>query len=119
MSRAGASREGRADGHARAREMTVVRLENDYGCPWPLWNDVGPMEPGEIDLPAALSARLVAWAREFDEHFHWENGWDSRDLSEPHAREGRALRDELAAHLGPGYDVRLRVWECGIPDRLA
>jgi len=77
------------------------------------------MERDEIDLPAALSARLVAWAKELDEQFHWEHGWDSPELSEPHARVGRALRDELAAHLGPGYDVRLSVWECGIPDHLA
>jgi len=113
---AGAPRAGRAGDRVRSRALKLVRIANDYTITWPLWNEAGPMERDEIDVPEPLRARLLAWAREFNDRFDWENGWDSPDLSEPHAREGRALRDELAAHLGPGYDVRLSVWESGVPD---
>ena len=112
----GGPRAGRGRGNVTADELTLVKIANDYTITCPLWNSFGPMERDEIDVPEPLRARLLAWAQEFNDHFDWEHGWDSPDLSEPHAREGRALRDELAPQLGPGYDVRLSVSESGVPD---
>lgn len=90
-----------------------VRLMNEYSVAWPLWNLDGFAEEGTLPVSPALAARLRAWAAFFEDHFHWETGWDGAGRGAPHAAEGRELRRLLVDELGPGYDVTLSLWETG------
>lgn len=91
-----------------------LKLMNEYTIEWPLWDRSGPCERGDPPVPADLECRLLDWAREFNDHFDWETGWDDPALREPHAQTGRQLYDELVAFLGENYDVDLNLWECDL-----
>ncbi|WP_146009452.1 hypothetical protein [Deinococcus planocerae] len=54
--------------HATIRPMTdTPRLMADHQC-FPLWlpEGKGDLDPAELNLPAHLTARLLAWAAAFD-----------------------------------------------------
>ncbi|BDP41667.1 hypothetical protein DAETH_16360 [Deinococcus aetherius] len=54
--------------HATIRPMSdTLRLLADYEC-FPLWrpDGEGDLDPAELNLPANLTARLLAWADAFD-----------------------------------------------------
>ena len=91
--------------------MRAITLMNDYSVAWSLRGESGPLPRDELDLSAALSTRLEAWARTFDEHFGWDTGWDSPEVAARHAAEAHAVRRLLAEELGPECDVRLDLWE--------
>lgn len=90
---------------------TRVKLMNEYSVTWPLWTTFGLAEEGDLPVSDDLAARLRAWAAHFDEHFHWERGWDGAGRAESHAREARRLHRALQDELGPGYEVSLDLWE--------
>jgi hypothetical protein len=94
---------------------TTVRLMNEYSVAWPLWVAGGPAGDGDLPVSAHLTERLRAWARHFDEHFHWEHGWDDDAHPVEHAREALRLRRALQDDLGPGFRVVLDLWEAPAP----
>lgn len=95
----------------------VIRLMNEYGTPWPLWDAEGPMAQSQPRLHPGLEARVRAWARDFATHFDPDGGWDDPARAQRHAATAVTLRDEIATALGPGTDVVLELWEC--PDAPA
>lgn len=90
----------------------VIRLMNEYGTPWPLWDAEGPMPQSEPRLHPGLEARVRAWARDFATHFDPDAGWDDPGRAQRHATTAVRLRDEIATALGPATDVVLELWEC-------
>ncbi|MGH3588376.1 MAG: hypothetical protein ACRDQ0_18890 [Pseudonocardia sp.] len=95
------------------RDVVTVRLMNEYGVDWPLWPKGASELPAAVDeaVDAALAARLRAWAETFDQHFHYEHGWDDARMAAAHRAEGEALRDALAAVLPTPWQVELDYWE--------
>lgn len=89
-----------------------VRLMNEYTVEWPLWTTGGLTREGELPVSELLAQELKAWARTFDEHYHWESGWDRQEVAEAHAKEAVRLRRALQADLGPQYEITLDLWEC-------
>lgn len=90
---------------------TPVRLMNEYSISWPLWTPEGPADRDEIPVSPVLAARLCRWAEHFEQHYHWETGWDDPSRSAPHATEAETLRGLLDAELGQGWTVTLELWE--------
>jgi hypothetical protein len=91
-------------------ERIRVRLMNDYDAGWPLWTK-GLTRESDWDLSQPLRHRLRAWSAFFDEHFHWERGWDDSAWCREYRVEGRQLHRLLIAELGPGYEVTLNISE--------
>ena len=88
-----------------------VKIMNDYGASWPLWNETGPAKRDDFALSEGLALRLEHWARCFNDHFDWEAGWDDHALKDSHRLEAHKLRDQVSVELGPGYTVTLDLWE--------
>ncbi|GAB48295.1 hypothetical protein [Mobilicoccus pelagius] len=91
----------------RERETIPVRLMNEHGADLPVRGDtvtawgVGRFSP-------ALEERLTAWARQWAELADPSDESPLRDdVVRAHEEEGAALRDALAAELGPDYVVTL------------
>ncbi|GGC18390.1 hypothetical protein [Cellulomonas carbonis] len=95
--------------------VTRIKLMNEHSVAWPLWTDWGQVGEGDLPLSRQLADRLKAWAAVFDEHFHWEHGWDGYADPAGHAREGLLLQRALQDELGADYEVTLRLWETGAP----
>jgi hypothetical protein len=93
-------------------EPIRVELMNDYTADWPLWTDSLTRE-SDWDLSPPLRRRLRAWSAFFEEHFHWEHGWDDPARCREYRAEGLELYRLLTAELGPGYAVELRLPEAG------
>ncbi|GAA1716754.1 hypothetical protein GCM10009809_11010 [Isoptericola hypogeus] len=94
-------------------DRLTVMLMNDYGADWPVWMLFDPDVDAAVDAAVddTLAARLRAWAQVFDEHYHYERGWDDRRVAAQHRAEGEALRVALAAVLPAPLRVRLAYWE--------
>jgi hypothetical protein len=77
----------------------------EYGADLPLWPQ-GWMSLSQLPLSEELREALRAWNRYYDEHHHWETGWDS-DHTE-FERRGSELfaltRDQLGADYVLTYD---------------
>ena len=58
-------------------ELNYVKLMPDYSAEMPLWG----MPWKDLNLDPALIDRLRAWQRQFDDHFHYERGWDDADIA--------------------------------------
>lgn len=97
---------------AGVERPSIIRLMNDYGTPWPLWDAEGPMPQSSPRFHPSLEARIRAWARDFATHFDPDAGWDDPARAERHAATAVTLRDEIAAALDPGVFVALELWEC-------
>lgn len=85
----------------------MIRIMSDYGST-PLWAE-GCIDTDSVGLSADLVTRLDAWQQLFDEHFHWERGWDTADAATQYTAEGHALLELVSAQL-PGYIVELHLW---------
>jgi hypothetical protein len=92
-----------------------VRLMNEYSVAWPLWVAGGAAPDDALPVPEPLARELRAWAREFNEHYHWQDGWDDPALADAHAREAARLHRALQAELGPDFEVVLDLWEVPAP----
>ncbi|MGZ4697282.1 MAG: hypothetical protein ACXVGT_07425 [Oryzihumus sp.] len=92
-----------------AREQ--LQLTTDYLAPSPLWIRGGCVgDPRRLGVSAALTERLLAWQADFDEHFHWDRGWDASESAEAWAARGPRLLEPLQAELGDRYEVTLDLW---------
>lgn len=92
-------------------EVRTLRLMNEYGCDWPLWDADGPMGPDDVEISSRLRADLASWTRQFTEHYDPFSGWDDPRFREAHAGAAAELLSRLVAELGPGYSVELHLWE--------
>ncbi|MEH0986267.1 hypothetical protein [Micromonospora sp. CPCC 205556] len=87
-----------------------LRLMSDYGAGWPLWDAQGAVDPSAFDISPALTRRLQAWQEHFEEHFHYDTGWQSTEDAAVYAEEGKTLRRLLAIEIGWRADVELDLW---------
>jgi hypothetical protein len=86
-----------------------LRLSPDYGVEYPLWLD-GNRQPNEIGLTQELGERLAAWQSFFDEKYHHERGWRTRDDRAAFEAEGKRLREALQSEVGDRLAVVLNLW---------
>lgn len=86
---------------------------NEYTVEWPLWGDTEnyPYQLGVLPLSEGLTADLLAWAANFNEHYDDEHGWPSGSIAEAHFDEGHRLAAALQGELGDAFEVQLGLWE--------
>lgn len=89
---------------------------NDYAARFPVWEH-GMLAPGTLPISDDLEADLQEWARVFDAHHDWQQGWDDADVAAQHQSTGYELHRRLQTQLGQGYEVELRMWEHEPPSR--
>lgn len=87
-------------------ELNYVKLMPDYSAEMPLWG----MPWKDLNLDPALIDRLRAWQRQFDDHFHYERGWDDADIATAWRFEREVLADALRDSVGPSIEVRADPW---------
>ncbi len=77
----------------------TIRFMFEYGQQWPLWEngaEGGPtMEPADYGLSAELTERLRLLTECWQQHFHYETGWDSPE----HLTTWKAQTDQALAVL--------------------
>lgn len=77
----------------------TIRFMFDHWQQWPLWEtgaEDGPtMEPADYGLSAELTERLRLVTEFWQEHFHYETGWDSPE----HLARWKAQTDQALAVL--------------------
>ncbi|WP_157087373.1 hypothetical protein [Piscicoccus intestinalis] len=95
---------------ARTRPPIVVRLENDYGAPFPVWGDF-VTESGVGSFSSELNLKLEGWAAHFEDHMDSVTGWDDPAAARDHAAFAAELAADMADELGPDYRVELDLWE--------
>ena len=97
----------------------TVRMFNDYGCPWPFWGEEGLLDEEKFQLPPDLTADVLAWTRNFNEHFDDEQGWPTAEQREAHRREGERLVERVQNAVGPAIRIDYDAWESAVdgPDR--
>ena len=64
-------------------------------------------DPDGLALTDGLVAALKAWQCHFDEHFHWQHGWDAETSEGWHTDEGRRLARSLEAEIGRYFRIEL------------
>jgi hypothetical protein len=86
---------------------------NEYAVSWPLWGHAEnyPYQRGVLPLSDELTADLLAWAANFNEHYDHEHGWPSEAVAESSFDEGHRLAAALQGELGDAYMVQLGLWE--------
>ena len=82
---------------------------NDYSVRFPLWGDVDEALP---HLSRTLFKSLLALAKRFCAHYHWEGGWDDSARAVRHRNHMQSAFRHLKAELGPMWKVTLDLWEC-------
>lgn len=82
----------------------MLRIFCDYGAEWPLW-EAGMQVPEDYGLSAALSARLSEWNQQFQEHMHWERGWNTGFDDKRWTLTGQRLAREVQREVGAGICV--------------
>ncbi|WP_298804109.1 hypothetical protein [uncultured Pseudokineococcus sp.] len=93
-----------------ALDDDVIRLMSDYSAPSPVWTSEGCLaDPSPLGLSPSLVTQMLDWQRFFDEHFHWDRGWDSQGAGAWYAEEGERLHSRLQAQL-PARRVVLDLW---------
>lgn len=87
-------------------EPTYVKLMPDYSAEMPLWG----MPWTELNLDPTLINRLRTWQRQFDDHFHYERGWDDAEIATAWRIEREMLADALRDSVVPSIEVRVHPW---------
>lgn len=95
---------------ARTRTPIVVRLENDYGAPFPVWGDF-VTDSGVGSFSSELNLKLEGWAAHFEDHMDSVTGWDDPAAARDHAAFAAELAADMTDELGPDYRVELDLWE--------
>ncbi|NEM92313.1 hypothetical protein [Galbitalea soli] len=87
-------------------------LAVDYGQKWPL-NDIMSSDPRpdwDSIISSDLRARLIAWARFFNDHMDWETGlFGSEERRAWFDREGVSLLSALQDQAGSELTFELRL----------
>ncbi|HTN58120.1 MAG TPA: hypothetical protein VL043_07625 [Protaetiibacter sp.] len=93
----------------------IIRVFPDYGHDWPLWESATEwrhspiaMEPSDYGFSGELAALLHTWHHVWEQHFHYDTGWDApeheRQWTELGDRAVSALRDEVRDWADIEYD---------------
>ncbi|MDA4827769.1 hypothetical protein [Kocuria rhizophila] len=90
---------------------TTVRMFNEYGCNWPFWGEDGLLEQDHFPLPPDLTQDVLAWTRNFNQHFDHEKGWPTAEQRETSRREGERLAERVQDAVDPGITIELDLWE--------
>jgi hypothetical protein len=93
-----------------------LRLSTDYSAPSPVWSDLGCVGLGELGISPALARRLDAWNELFQDHFHWDGGWQDSAAREQFAAQAHQLVRDLERELDP-VEVVLDDWTGAIARR--
>jgi len=89
----------------------VVELSPDYGADLPLWGKgFGNIAWQYTRFSPGLLDRLAAWQREFDDNFHWDNGWRSTQIRDHWAGQAERLAADVRAELGDRAELIVRLW---------
>jgi hypothetical protein len=88
---------------------STLRLMPEYGAGWPLWEAGGRTHPTSFVLTDELRADLLEWQDFFEEHFHYERGWDDARSRRWFDDQGHRLAHRLRAEL-PDTDIELVLW---------
>ncbi|RKQ35027.1 hypothetical protein C1C97_007055 [Kocuria tytonis] len=89
---------------------------NEYGCSWPFWGEDGLLNEEDFQLPPDLTADILAWTRNFNQHFDYEKGWPTAEQREAHRREGERLAGRVQDAVGPGVTIHLNMWEANVDE---
>ncbi|WP_423446832.1 hypothetical protein AABM36_01310 [Kocuria sp. KSNUG] len=84
---------------------------NEYGCNWPFWAEDGLLEQDHFPLPPDLTQDVLAWTRNFNQHFDHEKGWPTEEQRDASHREGERLAERVQDAVGPGITIELDLWE--------
>ena len=83
-----------------------IRVMNDYGTDWPVWDREGGTVPGDFpDLSSSLVTDLLNWGRTFQEEYSHRSGWPDGFDHDAYFRKGRLLADRLQGELGDEFAV--------------
>ena len=94
-----------ANPRLREKLERVVKLMPEYSVEMPLWG-----RWKQLELSAALLARLRKWQVHFEESFRPESGWLSVTARESWTDEAKVLEDELRREVGDRADVVVNLW---------
>ncbi len=84
----------------------VVRLSPDYSADLPLWG----ISWDDPNLPRNLLVRLTEWQVTFDTHFDPYTGWDSSQVKDEWAADGRSLEADVREALGSACVLEADWW---------
>jgi len=102
--------------------MTVMRrikVMPDYGC-WPLWHDgppfetIGNIDPMTVALSDPLRARLLAWAKAYDDLLVRHDPAATPASDPAFDAEGRDITRCMQLELGE--TIRVRYWNDSPPE---
>jgi hypothetical protein len=94
-----------------------ARLFPDYMALWPLWLD-DMQDPDSLGMSQPLVAALKDWQEFFDQHFHYDGGWDAPDSATWFDNFGYRLVHWIQAEL-PDLHVEYNRWATKPPDSRA
>lgn len=92
----------------------VVRMFNEYGCPWPFFGPDSLMSQAEFPLPPELTERVLAWSADFNDHYDHEHGWPSTAAREASHAEGRRLAEAVQAAVDEDAKIQLELWDTAV-----
>jgi hypothetical protein len=96
------------DGASTWRKSILVT--SDYGAETPIWVDRALLtDLTPLGISPHLRDALVAWQRDFEEHFRPTFSWDSPAAKAAYAEAGPILLDRLRRAL-PNVSVELDLW---------
>lgn len=87
-------------------EIGVLRMEPEFGCVLPLWDEEGPAQDLEpTELPTALRLDLERWHRRWENGYTFPGGWTSDDEQIAWSTEGERLFRRLEEALWTRYTI--------------
>ena len=95
---------------------TTVRMFNEYGCSWPFWGEEGLLDQENFPLPPELTRDVLAWTRNFKQHFDHERGWPTPEQREASRCEGERLAERVRDAVGPEVTIDLHPWEVRVDE---
>lgn len=89
----------------------VIEMAPEYAAKLPLSGEgFGIISWQFTKFSPELLDRLAAWQQEFDDNFHWENGWRSAEIRDRWASEAETLAPDVRAELGTRASLVVRLW---------
>lgn len=87
-------------------EILRLRMEPEFGCVLPLWDEGGPVVDMRSDqLEPSLRVELERWQQHWESAFVFPDGWVSEDEHASWSAEGESIFQRLEAALWLKYEV--------------
>lgn len=96
-----ARNEARRGAKARRR----IRISPDYATRWPIWDADDDDTENTLQITDELRGEISAWNAEWEAHFHYLTGWDSRDRRDAWVRWGEEVVGKLQRELGEAAEI--------------